>query len=107
MWCVCVRVYIRVSSCVRLHVAAIQTRSCDPNSVTGDSNLFPLWTRYTGNSKTDPWDDSEIRTGSCNEDQTVIWFQNRVISCECSYVFLYLLLPVGVHVTIRIISVTI
>ena len=30
--------------CVRLHVAAIQTLSCVPNSVTGDSNLYPLGT---------------------------------------------------------------
>ena len=45
------------SLCVWWRVAAFQTRSCDPNSVTGDSDLYPFWTRCTGDSKTDPWDD--------------------------------------------------
>ena len=43
---------------VLLHVTAFQTRSCDSNSVTGDLELCPLRTRYTGDSKTDPWDNS-------------------------------------------------
>jgi len=54
---VCVRVYVHVSSCVWLRIAAFRTRSWDPNLVTGDSELWPLWTRYYGDSKTDPWDD--------------------------------------------------
>ena len=36
--CVCVRVYVRVSLNVWLRVAAIWTRSCDSNLVTGDSD---------------------------------------------------------------------
>ena len=50
------------------------------------------WSRYIGDSKTDPWDDSEIHIGSCSEDQTAIQTQNRVISCECllfSYFLIY------------------
>ena len=31
-----------------------------------------------------PWDDMEIHTGSCSEDQTAIWTRNRVISCKCT-----------------------
>ena len=38
--------------CVRLRVTAFWTRSCGPNSITGDSALCPLRTRYTGDSKT-------------------------------------------------------
>ena len=57
--------------------------SGDLHSVTGDSDLCPLWTKYTGDSKIDAQDDpEEISTGLCSEDQTVIRFQNHVISCE-------------------------
>jgi len=52
--CVCVRVYVRMSSCVRLRVAAIRTHLVRPGPVTGDLDLWSLWTRYDGNSKTDP-----------------------------------------------------
>ena len=81
--CVCAQVYIRVSSSIQLHVAAIQTRLMRSELVMRGLNLYLLWTRYTGDSKTDPWEDPEIRTGSCSEDQTAIRIQNRVISCEC------------------------
>ena len=37
--CICVRVYVRVSSCVWLCVIATRTCSCDPNYVRGDSEL--------------------------------------------------------------------
>ena len=40
---------------------------------------------YISNSKTDPRDDPEIRTGSCSEDQTAIRIQNCIISCECLF----------------------
>jgi len=33
MWCVYVRVYIRMSSCIELRVTAIQTRSWDPDPI--------------------------------------------------------------------------
>jgi len=36
-------------------------RSDDPNSEPGVSDSRSLWNRYTGDSKTDPWDDPEIR----------------------------------------------
>ena len=52
-------------------------------------NLCSLWARYAGDSKTDPWDDPEIRTGSYSGDQTVIRFQNRVILCECLIIGLF------------------
>ena len=39
------------------HVTVFQTRSDDLNSVIGDSDLYPIWTRYTGDSKADLWDD--------------------------------------------------
>ena len=54
-----------------------------------DLDLCSLWTWYAGDSKTDPWDDPEIRTGSCSGDQTVIRFQNHVISCECLFIGLF------------------
>ena len=37
-----------------------------------DPDSCPLWIRYIGDSKTDPWDNPEISTGSCSEDQTAI-----------------------------------
>ena len=60
--CVCVHVsvlnvYLFLYVCAWLCVTTSWTRSCDPNSVKGDSELCPLWTRYTGDSKTDSWDD--------------------------------------------------
>ena len=85
--CVCVC----VSMCVWLFVAAFRTRSCDPNSVTGGSDLCSLWTRHTDDLRTDPWDDSEICTDLCGEDQTAIWIQNRVISCECLLLYHFLI----------------
>jgi len=85
----CVYVYIRVSSWVGLRVARFQTRPCDPNSVTGDLFWCSLWTRYTGDSKTDSWDDPEISTGPCSENQMAIQIQNHVISRECLFIDLF------------------
>ena len=71
---------------VWLRVTAMQTHLVRFGPVTGDSQLCSLWTRYIGDSKTDPWDDPEIRTRSCSEDQISIRIQNRVISCECLFI---------------------
>ena len=49
---------------------------------TRDLNLCSLSIRYTGDSKTDPLVDLEIRTSLCSEDQMAIQIQNRVISRE-------------------------
>ena len=81
--CMCTYVFVYHRVCVRLRVTVFQTRSWDPNSVIGDLELCLLGNRYHGDSKTDPWDDPEIRTGLCNEGQTMIKIQNYVISCEC------------------------
>jgi len=90
VWVYFVYVLIFPSSlCVWLRVTGFRTRSCDPNSVMGDSDLYPFWTRYTGDSKFDPWDNPEIRTSSCSEDQMAIRFQNRIISCECLFSCLF------------------
>ena len=45
------------------------------------------------------WDDLEIRTGSCSEDQMTIQIQNRVISCECLFLcyFICILLSVCLY----------
>ena len=42
----CVHEYIRVSSCARLHVAALRIRSCDSSSVTGGLNPIRICARY-------------------------------------------------------------
>jgi len=47
-------VYTYIYLFVRLRVIAFQTRLCDPNSVTGDPDSCSLWTRHSGDSKTDP-----------------------------------------------------
>jgi len=67
--CVHVYLYVRVSICVWLRVTTIRTRlvRLGPNP-----DSCSLWTRYTGDSKTDPWDNLEICTDSCSEDQTTI-----------------------------------
>ena len=51
--------------------------------------FVPVWTRSTGDSKTDAWDDPEIRTDSCSEDQMAIRIQNCIISCECLFIDLF------------------
>ena len=64
-----------------------------------DSDSCSLWTRYTGDLETSPWDDLDIRTGSCSGDQTAI--DSKITSFHvsvCSYVFIYLLLLVCVYV---------
>ena len=40
--------------------------------------------------KNEQSNDSEIRTGSCSDDQMVIRIQNHVISCECLLLFHFL-----------------
>ena len=96
--CGCVHVYLCVCMCVYvcmwLRVTTFRDRSCDLNSVTGDPDSCSLWIRYNGNSKTDPWDDPEIHTGPCSEDQMKIRIQNRVISCVC-----FLFISVLFHVS--------
>ena len=56
--CVCARVYVRVGSCVRLRGAAMQIHLVRFGPVTEDLEWCSLWTRYIGDSKTDPWDNS-------------------------------------------------
>ena len=103
----CVFMYILVYICIRvctcafmytcgymcwLYVTAMQTCSCTLNSVTEPRpslDLCSLWTRYTGDSKISPWDDPEIRIGSCSGDRMVIRLQNRIISCECLFIGLF------------------
>ena len=41
-----VRVYVRVSSCVRLRAAVLRTRSCDPKPVTGDPDPIRICACY-------------------------------------------------------------
>jgi len=103
--CVCIRVYVCVSSCVGLCVAAFQTCSCDLNSITGVSNLCHyrpdiLVIRRPTNEMI--WRFIPIRVV-----RTRWRIKSKTASFHvsvCSYVFPYLLLPVGVHVAIRIIS---
>ena len=83
---VCTCVFIRVAICIWLYVTAMQTCSCAPNPVTEDPDSIWIYVRYgpdTLDSKINSWDDPEIRTDSCSEDQTAIRFQTRVISGEC------------------------
>jgi len=91
--CECIHVYLCVRVFMRLVVCpAFQTHLVRSRTVTRDLDLCSLKTRYTENSKADPWDDPEIHTSSCSEDQTAIRIQNRVISCDCSllcYFFIY------------------
>jgi len=85
--CGCVYMCIYVYVCLQVFVVcSVITDSfvrSEPCNRRPDPDLCSLWTWYTADSKTDPWDDPEIRTGSCSEDQTAIRIQNRVISCEC------------------------
>ena len=63
--------------------------------VTGDSDSCSQKTRYTGDSKTDSWDDSKIHTSSCSEYQTAIRF-----SCECLFLSIFLFTIVSRHLYI-------
>ena len=99
--CICVRGYVCVGLCVWLLVTVFRTRYRRPGP---DLDLCSLWTRYNGDSKTGPWDDPQISTSSCSEDQMAIQFRNRVISCECSFLCTSLFTVVGMclHVTLII-----
>ena len=96
--CVCVCTCNDVHVCVNSH-PSLYLVTCysitDPfvrfGPVTGDSDLCSLCTRYTGYLKIIPWDDPEIPTGSCSEDQTAIQIQNCVISCECLLLYYFLI----------------
>ena len=72
--CILVRVYncMGVSSCVWMRVAVILDAFVQSGPDTGNSELYSLWTQYNGDSKTDPWDDLEIYTGSCSEDDNSV-----------------------------------
>jgi len=88
-----VYMFMFVYLCVWSSATALRTRLGRSGSVTGDSDLCSLWTRYTGDSKTESWDNPEIHTSSCGEDKTMIRFQNRVISCECLLLYHFLIYP--------------
>jgi len=82
----CVCVYTGVCLCEFMGWVAccsVRTRLVRSGPVTGDSDSCSQITWYTGDSKTDLWDDLERRTDSCSEDQMAIRIQNHVISCEC------------------------
>jgi len=69
--CMCVVVWLRGTT---IQICVVRS-----GLVTGDSDLYSLWTRYAGDSKTEPRDDLEICNDSYSEDPTMIQIQNRVI----------------------------
>jgi len=102
--CVTVRVYLWVSVCFSCN---IRTRSSDPNreqETQTRSGFVLVVGRYIGDSESGSCDDPEIRTDSCSRDQTVIRFQNSVISCKCLFLCVSLFTVVGIrlHVTLII-----
>ena len=80
VYIVCIYVYMCVSVACYSDTDTLARSEPDPDTCS-------LWTRYNSDSKTNSWDDSVIRSGSCSEDQTVIRIQNYIISCE--YLLLY------------------
>jgi len=83
--CICtyVFVYQRVFFVVCYNVTNLIVRSKPGNRRSRpDLDSCSQLAQYTSDSKTDPWNDPVIRTGSHSEDQTVIRIQDRVISCE-------------------------
>ena len=52
--CMCVRVYLCLYVCIWLRGTTIRTYLVRSGPVAEDSELCSLWTRYTGDSKTDP-----------------------------------------------------
>ena len=92
MYVVCL--YTSVYGC-EMCVAAFRTYFLRSGLITGDLELCPLWTQFNGDLKTDPWDDLEIRTGSCREDQRR--FESKIMSFHVSlfvallfiYLFIY------------------
>ena len=81
--CMCVNFpSLSMCGCV---LQRLQTRSCDPNSVTGDSDCARVdsihW-RFEDQL-------TEIHTVSCSEDQMTTRIQNLVISCEYLFIGLF------------------
>jgi len=100
--CVCTSLYECIYiMCAWLRVAAITDSFVQSELGNESFRLCSLWAWYTGGSKIDPWDNSEVCTDSCSEDQTAIWIKNHVISCESllcvvqtyywSWVFIFML----------------
>ena len=70
-----------------------------------DLNLCSSWTRYTGDSKINPWDDSEVSTSSVVKTRRR--FGSKTVSFHVSICFHIVSLSIVAsryHVTIRIIS---
>jgi len=87
--CDCVSVSLHVSlyvcySCTRDRSRVYRRPGPDLDSCSQSS--------YTpGDLKTDIRDDLEIRTDSCNAEQTTIRAQNHIISCECLFLCYFLI----------------
>jgi len=91
--CGCARVQecIYVYVCVRLRVAVIGTRLIRSRPITGDLDWCSLWTRYTGDLKTDLLDDPEICT--VNVVKTRRRFESKIVSFHvsvCSYIYFFI-----------------
>ena len=99
---VCMCISVRLGECVFQFAAPRPVRAIR----TGNRRFGPdldscsLWTRYTGDSKTNARDDPKIHTGSCSEDHTMIQFRNHVISCECLFLSIFLFTIVSRHLYI-------
>ena len=112
--CMCILVYVCGGMYIMCTYVFEYRRVClvayhsdtDPLARSGlDSDSCSPWNRYTDDSKTDPWDDLKIPTGSCSE--IIRRFGFKIVSfyvSVCSYIFLYLLLHVDVSAFVCIIS---
>ena len=100
---------IHVSSCVWMHVAAVSTRLVRSKPVTGDLDPIRIRHCYGPDSQAIQRPTYEMIRRSVTVRAVKIRRQigSKTASFHvsvCSHVFSLLLLPVGVHVSIRIIS---
>ena len=103
MYCACIYICVYVCMvCLDLHVniCVSMNFSCSDSDLivqseldNRDKELCLESTDTPGDSKTDARDDSEIQTGSCSTEQTMIQAQNHVISCECLHYLFILFVP--------------
>ena len=104
MWSVnvygCMFVQVHVFSCVLQWLRTRMWSELGNRRFRFVHVMDPVYWRF----KDHPWDHSEIRSGSFSEDQMAIQTQNLVISFECLFLYIFPMLPVGVHVAIRVIS---
>ena len=104
----CMFVCVHVFSCVLQHFGLVHAIQTGNKRSEPDPDSCSPWSRYTGDSKTDPLDDPNIPTVRALETRRLFGFKTasfHVSVCSC-IIFLFLvvniiyMLPVSFYLTV-------